>query len=314
MKRTDEQKQAFARKCLEIEKANGDVLGYIEVNWPSYTPRATWYNLQRQYLNRNTAQLTEGKPEVPKGDPREMERRNRMKMLDGLIEAIAKGIHPFDYLEAQGYLNPVQAWHDLKNWAKKNAPEKHEKLPPNLKGLKMNRSKLGILKEKREPVPELKAGESLPVKLPENTGDHVSAEEYRETVKFNGKVYEKAVPEKLVNPPWPKEMDGKISDVAAYLEKPSPTCCQPAPPSGVTVPDELPDEPKLLKVAALTSSFDPDFRYELSNIKDGKNRVVSLVWREPMGGGERSLNLTTDEWQLFAKEIPQMLRQLGLIK
>ena len=36
MKRTDEQKLAFAKECLELEKAGGDVLGYIEVNWPSY--------------------------------------------------------------------------------------------------------------------------------------------------------------------------------------------------------------------------------------------------------------------------------------
>ena len=30
--RTDAEKQAFAMKCLEIEKEGGDVLGYIEVN------------------------------------------------------------------------------------------------------------------------------------------------------------------------------------------------------------------------------------------------------------------------------------------
>ena len=314
MKRTDEQKRAFARKCLEIERANGDVLGYVEVNWPSYTPRATWYNLQRQYLNRNTAQLTEGKPEVPKGEQKEMERRNRMKVVDGLIEAIAKGTHPFDYLEAEGYMSPAQAWADLKIWAKKNAPEKHDQLPPTLKGLKLNRAKIGILKDKHEPAPDLKAGKSLPLKIPEKTGDHISAEDFRKTVEFNGKEYEELEPVKMVNPPWPKEMDKKISDVKAYVEKPSPTCCQPARPSGVTVPDELPEEPNPLKIAALLSSFDPDFRYELSNIKSGKDRVVSLVWREPMGGGERSLNLTAVEWQQFAMEIPRMLRQLGLIK
>ena len=123
--------------------------------------------------------------------------------------------------------------------------------------------------------------------VPRNTGDHVSAENFRKTVEFKGKEYER-------------------------MNKPSPTCCQPAKPSGVTVPDELPEEAKPLKVAALMSSFDPDFRYELSNIKSGKERVVSLVWREPLGGAERSLNLTDTEWQLFAKEIPLMLRQLGL--
>ena len=54
MKRTDEQKQAFVNECLEIEKANGDVLGYIEVNWPSYTPRAT-VSPTRVGMNRKPA-------------------------------------------------------------------------------------------------------------------------------------------------------------------------------------------------------------------------------------------------------------------
>ena len=212
MKRTDAQKQAFVRECLEIEKANGDVLGYIEVHWPSYTPRATWYNLQRVYLKRNTAQLTEGKPMVPKGDEKELARKNRMKTLDCVIEVISKGGHPYDYLESVGYMNPMQAWADLKLWAKKNAPEKAMQLPANLRGLTLNRSKLGILKEKREPVPELKAGESLPVKLPEKkTGDHISAEEYREMAK----------------------------EVKEPGKKPV-TCCTPSTRKGVEVPDELP--------------------------------------------------------------------------
>ena len=60
--RTEEQKTAFARECARLEKAGGDVLEYIEKNWPSYTPRGTWFNLQKEYLHRSPFQLTDGKP------------------------------------------------------------------------------------------------------------------------------------------------------------------------------------------------------------------------------------------------------------
>ena len=311
--RTDEQKQAFVMECLEIEKAGGDVLGYIEVNWPSYTPRATWYNLQRQFLKRNTAQLTEGKPERPKGEIEEMAKRDRMKTLDCVIEVIGNGGHPFDYLESIGYLNPMQAWADLKNWARKNAPEKFEQLPKNLKliSAKPLRVKTSRPEPKAEPAPDLKAGEPLPVKLPaggkieagkpspfpdpdysnemiipRNTGDHVSAEDFRKTVEFNGKEYER-------------------------MNKPSPTCCQPERPSGVTVQDELPDEPKPLEIVAVRCSVKRDATYEKRNVSDQYGKYVSLVWHEP-AGGEQCLTLEVKDWLKLAEEIPQMLKQLGL--
>lgn len=92
-----------------------------------------------------------------------------------------------------------------------------------------------------------------------------------------------------------------------YGDKPSPTCCQPARESGVTVPDVLP-----LKIAALVSDIDPDYRYERTNIHKGKQEIMRLIWREPMGGGEKYLTFTAEEWKRFAKEIPQALAQLGL--
>lgn len=277
--RTDEQKQAFVNECLEIEKAGGDVLGYIEVNWPSYTPRATWYNLQKRYLNRNTAHLTEGRPEVPKGDEKEMQRRNRMKILDGVIAAIEKGSHPYDYLEEQGYMVPMQAYADLKKWAKANAPEKAEILPVNLKGLKLNRQKIPRVKDK--PAPELKAGEALPVKLPEKTGDHVSAEEFRKTVEFNGKEYER-------------------------MNKASPTCCQPARPSGVTVPDELPKDDGL-RVSAVESWHG---KYELcGDREDPKFTVMAYQQRNFPNASE--IIFSPENWLKFAEEIPKALKRLG---
>ncbi len=287
--RTDAEKQAFAMKCLEIEKAGGDVREYIAKNWPSYTPRATWYNLQREYLKRNTAQLTEGKPEPKREEVNEM-RRAKVDLLNGVLKVLAEKGDPLEYMKEQGYKFPQQAWADLRNWA--NAHNMNQgRLPEDLRKYyaRIRADKPGNVapdeKLGEHPTEAEKAPETLEKR---ESGDDENLDVRRRVneVFFGGKAYEK-------------------------MDKPSPTCCQPAPPSGVTVPDELPEES--LKIAALLSSFDPDFRYELSNIKNGKNRVVSLVWREPMGGGERSLNLTTDEWQLFEKEIPRMLKQLGLI-
>lgn len=287
--RTDAEKQAFAMKCLEIEKAGGDVREYIAKNWPSYTPRATWYNLQREYLKRNTAQLTEGKPDPKREEVNEM-RRAKVDLLNGVLKVLAEKGDPLEYMKEQGYKFPQQAWADLRNWA--NAHNMNQgRLPEDLRkyyariradkpGNVAPDEKLGEHPTEAEKAPE------TPEKRESGDDENLDVRSRVNEVFFGGKAYEK-------------------------MDKPSPTCCQPAPPSGVTVPDELPEES--LKIAALLSSFDPDFRYELSNIKNGKNRVVSLVWREPMGGGERSLNLTTDEWQLFAKEIPRMLKQLGLI-
>lgn len=291
--RTDAEKQAFAMKCLEIEKAGGDVREYIAKNWPSYTPRATWYNLQREYLKRNTAQLTEGKPEPKREEVNEM-RRDKVDLLNGVLKVLAKNGDPLEYMRELGYKYPQQAWADLRNWA--NAHNMNQgRLPEDL----------------RKYYARIRADKPGNVAPDEKPGEHpTEAEKAPETPKTGGKIEKTGGPMILPDPDY--STDARLlKDLYGRRNEPSPTCCQPAPPSGVTVPDELPEES--LKIAALLSSFDPDFRYELSNIKDGKNRVVSLVWREPLGGGERSLNLTTDEWQLFAKEIPRMLKQLGLI-
>lgn len=287
--RTDAEKQAFAMKCLEIEKAGGNVQEYIAKNWPSYSPRATWYNLQREYLKRNTAQLTEGKPEPKREEVNEM-RRDKVDLLNGVLKVLAKNGDPLEYMRELGYKYPQQAWADLRNWA--NAHNMNQgRLPGDLKKYyaRIRADKPGNAAPDEKPgehPTEAEKAPETPEKRESGDDEYMDVRSRVNEVFFGGKAYEK-------------------------MDKPSPTCCQPARPSSVTVPDELPEES--LKIAALLSSFDPDFRYELSNIKNGKNRVVSLVWREPMGGGERSLNLTTDEWQLFAKEIPRMLKQLGLI-
>ena len=82
------------------------------------------------------------------------------------------------------------------------------------------------------------------------SGNNWTAEEYREylrtgrepnRVSFGGKEYEKMRREHMNN-------IGVMVGIMAEEERrsASPTCCQPARPSGVTVPDELPEDGKIL--------------------------------------------------------------------
>lgn len=82
------------------------------------------------------------------------------------------------------------------------------------------------------------------------SGNNWTAEEYREYLRtgrepnrvgFGGKEYEKMRREHMNN-------IGVMVGIMAEEERrsASPTCCQPAPPSGVTVPDELPEDGKIL--------------------------------------------------------------------
>ncbi len=304
MKRSDEQKRAFALKCQEIEKAGGDVLGYIELYWPSYTPRACWYNLQKQYLLRERHQLTEGKLKS-RGKEEDTMRRNRETILEGVLEVLNRKGDPIEYMKEQGYANPHQAFVDLRNWA--NAHGKNQgRLPANL-----NTYYADIRRQKDNPPP----AEEKPSENPTETQTTV------ETIFFGGKEYEK--------------LKGENTPVNEYREKPSPTCCQPAKPSGVTVPDVLTHDlventrktmkmkpgdlnevkhnmfvadeihawPTDLPVCAVKSNVAG--KWELART-DG---FVHLIYQET-----QCLTLHADKWIELAQEIPKMLKQLGITK
>lgn len=297
--RTDEQRQAFALECLEIEKRGGDVLAYIRDNWPSYSPRATWYNLQIQFLGRRIGNLTEGKS---KGG------ENMSKMLEvakQTVEAAGTGTSVFAFLAEQGYKNPSSTWYMLKQQAKKHDPDLYEQMAAIPTGFKKDGKK-----------PKKKA----------------------ETVSFNGKDYEKyEAPETVV------EVKGKMGNTEHIkLYGASPTCCQPAKPSGVTVPDELPGDKTehmsakeysgVLKMEAKKPEGEPYRAHITDEIAEGdtlpvcavKSRIkgewhlstvegcVHLIWEDKITHEERSLGLPAADWQKLAKEIPVMLMQLGL--
>ena len=101
--RTDAEELDFARECERIEKNGGDVQGYIAQEYPSYTPRAVWYRLQRNYLGRKDFQLTEGRPK--KKGVKYMGKM--MELAKGCLDAYGRGETVFDYL-----MNPQMAVFD----------------------------------------------------------------------------------------------------------------------------------------------------------------------------------------------------------
>ena len=244
--RTDAELLEFALVCEKIEKQGGDVLGYIEQEYPSYTPRATWYRLQKTWLNRTAAQLTEGKP-------KEKGVKYMGKMMDlakGCIEAFGRGESVYDFLASQGSKNPSAYWYQIKATVKLKDPDLYEQL--------------SVIR----------------------TDNRKNAQEPK-TVTFGGKEYEK-------------------------MEGPSPTCCQPAPPSGVTVPDELPEEPEPLMIAALLSSVDPAYKYELIKMQTRSDIHMALCWRDKICNQEHSLIFTPADWKKLSKEILTAIEQFGI--
>ena len=55
-------------------------------------------------------------------------RRSRIEVGKELVEVVSTGGSPHEYLKSIGYLNAVQAWHEIKAACKKDAPDVYEKL------------------------------------------------------------------------------------------------------------------------------------------------------------------------------------------
>lgn len=304
--RTDKEKMDFAKACLMIEKKGGNVQKYIALNWPSYTPRATWYNIQRVYLGRSTNELTEGRPNIEKGDEEMRKQKNSQdETAKGLLDWVRKGRNPATYLAGEGFANPAAVLRNIKDYAKKHySPEIVEEICRiTLRGTKTAPA---------EPKPS------------ENPPEEVKAPE---TVVVAGKEYEKYEGVKEY-PPLPYAADQDIygkHPVTAYIEKkPSPTCCQPARPSGVMVPDEIPDEKpeneptepdnkprdaESLRISAVESWHG---KYELCGDRKTPN-FTGMAYHQSFLGTDHEILFSTENWLKFAEEIPKALERLGLL-
>lgn len=126
--RTDEEKIAILEHCLELERTGGDILGYL---WSQdyLTPRATWFNYQREWLGRKPYEFTDGKPIVIRGERKMNNKNDKRKVLEAVITAIERGDDPLIFMTTFGYQAPQAAYAALKKYAKANAPELAPKLP-----------------------------------------------------------------------------------------------------------------------------------------------------------------------------------------
>ena len=287
-------REELARECLKIEKEGGDVLGYIEVNMPSYTPRAAWYNLQKQFTARRGSMLTDGRPkEKPGKENRELgkSKQKLSEVIETLLEGVRAGNDPWKILTDMGYTNPIAAMKNAKVWCRVNAPE----LMPELERIVLHDPSKTPRRSSKE------APDSEPVENP--TDEHSAAE----TVEFGGKTYEKAEKAEQKAPKAEQNTGDHISaeeyrKISGTVEKPEKkpaTCCAPSTRKGVEVPDALP-------VCAVKSRVQGV--WELSAIEG----CVSLTWENRITHQECFLGMTATEWKLLADEIPVMLKQLGL--
>ena len=102
--------------------------------------------------------------------------------------------------------------------------------------------------------------------------------EKKKTVEFKGKEFER-------------------------MEKPSPTCCQPARPCGVTVPDQLPEE-KPKRPAIRIREADG----AVGTWRNTSERFISF--KMPARGPEdedQEIELTAEEWLAISAELPNVL-------
>lgn len=291
--RSEAQKKAFARKCLDIEKEGGDVLGYIEEKWPSYTPRATWYNLQRQYLHRQLWQLTEGKPEQKEAGEMNDRKEIAHTLRDNYVE---NGDEIRAFLEDCGYSDPSSGLSSVKDWAKKHDPECYEAIK--------NLTVRGL--QKRKPSETAQNGpQTSPAVSPKDDSpkgaETPCRSKQQETEALKGGYVS---PEEMA-----KELARKLGEKSGAVI----TCCAPARPSGVTVPDEIPEEsssgqvkpaepikkkPRVTEIETDLGSFrKEDGKIAFRRVDDGKDY-------------RNQLKMDREQWLQLAAEMDEVLEML----
>lgn len=129
--RTPEEKSAIVARCIELEKQGGDILAYL---WSEnyLTPRATWCNIQREWLGRKPYEYTDGKPNKKKEKKKFMNPKQKQFTAEQKAECVRiaiEGGDPKPYIKSLGFKNPPGAWHNVKEWYRRNDPEMFRKIP-----------------------------------------------------------------------------------------------------------------------------------------------------------------------------------------
>ena len=291
--RSEAQKKAFALNCQEIEKKGEDVLGFIQKNWPSYTPRATWYNLQKRYLHRQPWQLTEGKPK-----PKEAEDMNDRKEIayalkDGYYE---NGEEIRTFLEDCGYADASNGLSSVKDWAKKNDPECYEAI--------RNLTIRGP--QKRKPSETAQNGNQTSQAVSPKDDSPKAAEAPRRAAEQETEAHRGGYvsPEEMA-----KEFARQLGEKAGSVV----TCCAPARPSGVTVPDEIPDESSNRQVKpAAPVRKKPRVTEVETDLGSFRKEEGKIAFRRVDDGKDykNQLKMAREQWLQLAAEMDEVLEML----
>ena len=126
--RTPEQVEDIARRCVEIEKAGGDVLAYLSSEH-YISPWGTWYNMQRERLHRKPWQITDGKPEKRGGNGNMGRFVLTPEVREQAINEAIIGGNPLKILGDAGAKNTSSLWYSIKKDLQQKDPERYEKLP-----------------------------------------------------------------------------------------------------------------------------------------------------------------------------------------
>lgn len=171
---------AIAEHCVKLEKEGGDILKYLwEQNY--LTPRATWYNIQREYLGRKRYEYTEGKP----NEKRRKYMRAKVSDEDKkkAIQVAIDGGDPREFLAGFGVSDPKTMWWKIKWACRDEDPELYAKIPERLprsnawknhsdifgekKGEKKVENVLGKPKDEFEKMTTVKVDGGLRIETPE---------------------------------------------------------------------------------------------------------------------------------------------------
>lgn len=129
--RTYEEKAAIVEHCIELERTGGDILGYLwSKNYVS--PRATWFNFQREWLGRKPYEYTDGKPKT-KG---EIRLNKKFKVTPEIraeaIRLAIAGEDPRVYLTNMGSVDAPKVWVKIRAELKDSSPEIYAQLPKRI--------------------------------------------------------------------------------------------------------------------------------------------------------------------------------------
>ena len=129
VRRTPDEIVDIVNHCIELEKTGGDIIGYL---WSQdyISPKATWFNFQREWLRRKPYEYTSGRPDERR--QKKFMNTKQKQLTDEQRAECARlaieGMDPKPYIAGLGFKVPSTVWYNVKQWYKRNDPKVYEKI------------------------------------------------------------------------------------------------------------------------------------------------------------------------------------------